>query len=282
VVVIAAAALVLLRRLVRVAEHIVDRAAAAPVPAVAPSPPPAPLPPQDQSPTPPEARSELESAWVQFLRDEVAEAANALNNRLAVITSLHQRFDASGLAPEQRRDLEQIGTELERAAGITATLVSRASSGAPGSIPTGFVALSSRARRQGVILLVEDDDGNREAISRLLSVAGHRVIPARDGIEAFGALETATVDCVVSDVRMPALGGRGLYQQVEERMPEMARLFVFVTGDYARPETRDFLVETGCPVVTKPYQIETRLHAVAAVLERAEVLRPKAPVSRPP
>jgi two-component system NtrC family sensor kinase len=73
---------------------------------------------------------------------------------------------------------------------------------------------------------------------------------------------------------MPALGGRGLYEQIEERIPQLARQFVFVTGDYTRPDTREFLEKTGCPIVGKPFQVETLLNAVASVLERAEVLHP--------
>jgi CheY-like chemotaxis protein len=266
-------ALILLRRLVRAAEHIVKRggvpAAAAPLPSAAPA--------NKRDPaTAGKPSKELVTAWVQFLRDEVADAANALNNRLAVIKTLHQRFDASRLGAEQQRDLEQIATEVDRAAGITAKLLSRAHSGTTEVVPPAFVALSTRARRQGVILVVEDDDGNREAITRLLSSAGHRVIPARDGLEAFPTLEMGTIDCVVSDFRMPALGGRGLYEQVEERLPQLARQFVFVTGDYTRPDTREFLEKTGCPVVGKPFQVETLLNAVASVLERAEVLHPTA------
>lgn len=269
VVILAVAALVLLRRLVRAAERIVVRAAA---PSAVPA---APLSHQiGEMAASGKPSKELVAAWVQFLRDEVADSANALNNRLAVIKTLHQRFDASRLTPEQQRDLEQIATEVDRAAGITLKLLSRASTGAPDSVPPAFVALSSRARRQGVILLVEDDDGNRDAINRLLTSAGHRVIPARDGLEAFPALELGSVDCVVSDFRMPALGGRGLYEQVEERLPHLSRQFVFVTGDYTRPDTREFLEKTGCPVVAKPFQVETLLNAVAAVLERAEVLHP--------
>jgi CheY-like chemotaxis protein len=262
---LAVVALVLLRRLVRAAEQIVKRAD--PAPAARP-------PGLGEMAASGKPSKELVSAWVQFLRDEVADSANALNNRLAVIKALHERFDGSRLSADQQRDLAQMGTELERVAGITVKLLSRASSGAPDSIPAAFVALSSRAKRQGVILVIEDDDGNREAITRLLTSAGHRVIPARDGLEAFPTLERGSVDCVVSDFRMPALGGKGLYEQVEERLPHLTRHFVFVTGDYTRPDTREFLERTGCPVVAKPFQLETLLNAVAAVLERADVLHP--------
>ena len=263
--VFAVVALVLFRRLVKAAERMTTR-------------------PNTSTAAPPAATSEvsvtgkptkeLAAAWVQFLRDEVADAANALNNRLAVIKTLHHRAQTAQRTPDQQGDYEQIATELDRAATITVKLLHRASSTAPDSVPPSFIALSTRAKRQGVILVVEDDDGNREAISRLLSSAGHKVIPARDGLEAFPTIEMGAVDCVVSDVRMPALGGRGLYEQVEEKMPQLSRQFVFVTGDYTRPETREFLERSGCPVVAKPFEVETLLNAVASVLERADVLHP--------
>jgi hypothetical protein len=41
---------------------------------------------------------------------------------------------------------------------------------------------------------------------------------------------------------------------------------VFVTGDYARPESYRFLVESRQPVVGKPYEVETLVAAIATVL----------------
>jgi hypothetical protein len=121
VVILAVAALVLLGRLVRAAERIVVRAAA---PSAVPA---APLPHQiGEMAASGKPSKELVAAWVQFLRDEVADSANALNNRLAVIKTLHQRFDASRLTPEQQRDLE-CAAVLERAEVLHPTPHSRVS-----------------------------------------------------------------------------------------------------------------------------------------------------------
>jgi CheY-like chemotaxis protein len=246
----------------------------------------APAPPRDrQPPSPPTGEAprdaadtsanppkELMAAWVQFLRDEVADAANALNNRLSILKILSDRFDRSRLSQAQVDDLGRMGTEVERATAITAKLLSRVSSAAPQTGPPAFLSVKARPQRPGVILVIEDDDANRQVITRLLTKLGHKVIAARDGLEAFPALEFERVDCVVCDIQMPGMGGRALYEQVEEAMPHLIRQFVFVTGDYTRPSTREFLERTGCPVVPKPYEVQSLLDAVRIVLERAEVL----------
>ena len=89
-----------------------------------------------------------------------------------------------------------------------------------------------------------------------------------NGHEAWDFLTREPVDCVLTDVRMAAMGGRTLYEQVEEKMPHVARRFVFVTGDYARPESYQFLVESRQPVVGKPYEVETLVAAIATVLQQ--------------
>jgi hypothetical protein len=43
---------------------------------------------------------------------------------------------------------------------------------------------------------------------------------------------------------------------------------VFVTGDYTRDATREFLQRTGQPVLGKPYEVEELVAAVARVLAK--------------
>ncbi len=216
----------------------------------------------------------LMAAWVQFLRTEVADAANALNNRLAAIGGIIANVERARLDRILVGYLEQVDTEIKRANAITAGLLRRVSSFAPDTIPTTYQILRDAPVRPANILVVEDDASNREVITRMLEKLGHRVTPARDGVEAWHVLEGNDMDCVICDIRMPVLGGRALFEQVEEQHPELASRFVFVTGDYTRPETRAFLERSGCAIVPKPFEVDTLLGAIAETLERVGIIKP--------
>ncbi len=62
---------------------------------------------------------ELLSAWVEFLKDDLARAANALNNRLNVIARLAENLAEVRLTREEKADAQQILSEVQRAAKIT-------------------------------------------------------------------------------------------------------------------------------------------------------------------
>jgi CheY-like chemotaxis protein len=222
-------------------------------------------------PAPPEAAPrELLAAWVEFLKDDLGRAVNALHNRLNAIAANAGDLAAAGLSDAQRGNLEQIEREVRRAAKITRGLLRRVSAMAPRSVPAAYGRLEAPLRATPAhLLVVEDDPANREVISKLFTGLGHRVTTASDGYEAYALLERSPVDCIICDVRMPGVSGRTLFEQVEELMPNLSRRFVFVTGDYGRRSTREFLERSGCPVVPKPYVVEELLAGVEYVLRSA-------------
>jgi two-component system chemotaxis response regulator CheY len=101
----------------------------------------------------------------------------------------------------------------------------------------------------------------------LLEREGHDVVAAENGIEAIQRLgdHNVTFDAVVTDLQMPRLGGRALYEQLVDERPQLAYRFVFVTGDQARDETRHFLESCGQPSVTKPYDLSDLINAIGKV-----------------
>jgi CheY-like chemotaxis protein len=118
---------------------------------------------------------------------------------------------------------------------------------------------------------VDDDTANREAMRQLLQRLGHDVVAVEDGLAAAAHLTPsgAAFDAVVTDLQMPRLGGRALFEQVSEERPHLARRFVFVTGDSARAETRRFLEQCGQPTVLKPYDLHELMSAIRAVTSSA-------------
>ena len=120
------------------------------------------------------------------------------------------------------------------------------------------------------ILVVDDDAVNRQAMRLLLEREGHEVVAVENGLEAVERLGPASegFDAIVTDLQMPRLGGRALWEQLADERPQLARRFVFVTGDRARDETRRFLEECGQPAVLKPYDLGDLITAIGKVTKK--------------
>src|ERR1041384_7843127 len=117
------------------------------------------------------------------------------------------------------------------------------------------------------ILVVDDDAVNRQAMVLLLEREGHQIVAVENGLEAMERLgdRDNTFDAIVTDLQMPRLGGRAMYEQLVSSRPLIAKRFVLVTGDQARGETRSFLENCGQPSVTKPYDLGDLINAIGTV-----------------
>ena len=60
------------------------------------------------------------------------------------------------------------------------------------------------------VLLVDDEPGIRETLSLALEQAGYRVSPAATAEDALEVLSREEVKIVLSDIRMPGMGGEAL------------------------------------------------------------------------
>ena len=83
------------------------------------------------------------------------------------------------------------------------------------------------------VLLVEDDDDNRELMTEVLETAGYQVVTAASGREALRKLSEQPTDVVVTDVGMPGMGGLEVARAAKKIAPSVP--VVVVTG-YAERE----------------------------------------------
>jgi PAS domain S-box-containing protein len=108
------------------------------------------------------------------------------------------------------------------------------------------------ARRTGMrILIVDDETALRTVMARYLSRRGHIVEQAADGAAALEMLEHAQYDVILSDLRMPGLGGEALMERLRDR--GLADSVIFMTGDAAGAAAR--LADAGVPVLLKPVEL---------------------------
>lgn len=93
---------------------------------------------------------------------------------------------------------------------------------------------ASSQRQAGAVVVVEDDGGLRQAVARLLEVAGFQV-RAFDSAEAWLQARFSPTACLVCDVRLPGLSGFALYERL--RQYGAAPPVIFITG-HDEPVTR--------------------------------------------
>ncbi len=118
-----------------------------------------------------------------------------------------------------------------------------------------------------VILLVDDDDGSRDAMRRALERVEYRVEAFADAQEALERIESdEPVDAVISDVRMPGMDGYELLQRVRALRPALPFLLVTAYGDV--DQAVNALQEGADDYLTKPVKMQELRRRVQLHLER--------------
>ena len=114
------------------------------------------------------------------------------------------------------------------------------------------------------VLIVEDDDALREALSDTLELGGHAVIAAEDGTAALSQLETCRVGLVLSDVQMQPMDGETLLREVKIRYPWLPVILMTAYGVVDRAVAA--LHAGACHYLPKPFEPEQLLQEVAKYL----------------
>jgi EAL domain-containing protein (putative c-di-GMP-specific phosphodiesterase class I) len=137
------------------------------------------------------------------------------------------------------------------------------------------------------VLLVDDDEGLRRALTRVLEGAHHSVRTAEDGAAAVKALAEESFDVVVSDIQMPGMSGVDLLHVV--RSYDLDVPVVLMTGDPSL-DTAAAAVEYGAlRYLIKPVAHDQLKSIVAhagrvrrlAAVKRAMLSTLGSPVARP-
>ncbi|MCS6327697.1 MAG: sigma-54-dependent Fis family transcriptional regulator, partial [Nitrospira sp.] len=120
---------------------------------------------------------------------------------------------------------------------------------------------------QGAHILVVDDEVNiRGALVTLLEKKGHRVRGAGTGEEALEQLEVVPADLVMTDLKMPGIGGMEFLRRLKEKWPETE---LVVMTAYGSIDTAVEAMRCGAyDYLTKPIDRERFPIVVEKALER--------------
>jgi two-component system NtrC family sensor kinase len=116
-------------------------------------------------------------------------------------------------------------------------------------------------------LVIEDEDALGGAVAAAMTDAGFRVDRAADGEEGLLCLGEQHYDVIICDLKMPNVDGMTLFREASARQPQIARRLIFMTGDVAGTEAEQFLSDSGCRWVPKPFRLRDLVRQAREVVD---------------
>lgn len=131
------------------------------------------------------------------------------------------------------------------------------------------------------VLVVDDEKVIREILADFLSMEGFFVRTAEDGSAALVELSRDQYDLVLSDLKMPNMGGLELLQAIAKHTPNVVT--VIMTGFGTVETAIDAMKQGAYDYILKPFKVEEVVHTIRRGLEKrklqAENLRLKEALS---
>jgi two-component system alkaline phosphatase synthesis response regulator PhoP len=119
-------------------------------------------------------------------------------------------------------------------------------------------------------LVVDDEPGLRRTLERALRGQQYEVVSVADPNSAYQMLGDSTYDLVLLDLRLPQMAGDTFFLAVVRRWPRLLGRVVLMSGDALQPQP-DWPVElAACPILHKPFSLDTLLTTVSQVLADLE------------
>jgi len=116
------------------------------------------------------------------------------------------------------------------------------------------------------ILLVEDNEMNRDMLSRRLEKRGYEVALALDGAEGVAAARNGLPDLILMDMSLPVMDGWEATRALKTD-PATARIPIIALTAHAMAGDREKAVEAGCDDYdTKPVELPRLLAKIEALL----------------
>jgi CheY-like chemotaxis protein len=115
------------------------------------------------------------------------------------------------------------------------------------------------------VLLVEDDDDNRELMAEVLAASGYEVLSAASGADGLKTLSEHSIDVLVTDVGMPGMGGLEVAKAAKAIAPTVP--VVVVTGWAEREDITNARGREVDAVLIKPVDPDALTAAVSEVAQ---------------
>lgn len=116
------------------------------------------------------------------------------------------------------------------------------------------------------ILIVEDNEPNREMLARRLERKGFSVVAAPDGEEGYAMARSETPDLILMDISLPGMDGWQVIELLKAE-PATRDIPTIVLTAHALVTDRSRAVEVGCnDYFSKPFDFQLLLETIGRLL----------------
>ena len=120
------------------------------------------------------------------------------------------------------------------------------------------------------ILIVDDEPSLRRALDRALTTFKFEVVAVADPHSAYELLGESRFDLVLLDLRLPHMPGDTFFLAIVRRWPRLLGRVILMTGDFSAQHA-DWPEElVNCPVLQKPFSLDSLVKLVGVVLAAAD------------
>jgi len=102
------------------------------------------------------------------------------------------------------------------------------------------------------VLVIDDEVDVADLNVEVLERAGYKADAVYQAANAFDMLRSGQYDVVLSDLNMPVVDGRGVFETISTEFPDLVQRTGFVTGDTMGKASQVFLKESKRPYLEKP------------------------------
>src|SRR5688572_31633315 len=121
-------------------------------------------------------------------------------------------------------------------------------------VPLTSPRLSAKILALAHLLFVDDEAPLRSVVAERLREQGFEVTEADSGERALDLLHDFAFDVLVSDLKLPGIGGQHVVQAARERYPGI--IAIVVTGFGTVKDAVDAIKQGAADFVTKPFQFD--------------------------
>jgi PAS domain S-box-containing protein len=128
------------------------------------------------------------------------------------------------------------------------------------------VATKRKKLTRSKILVIDDEIGILDSLSRILAKHGHKVETTDNCEEALRMIKNTEYNYILLDVKLPGMSGIDMFNQLKKEDASVVNKLAIITGDTMEPDTQAFLEYAKVPCFVKPFDTKNFIRELNSLI----------------